>query len=108
MKSSESQIQAAISEFRPQENGGVAPSIRKVAADYGISHVILGRRLAGGLTSKEAYQDEQRLNLAQEKWPINWIIEENRQGMAPTYNRVRAMAQLLANSNSDISLIGVR
>jgi hypothetical protein len=108
MKSSEAQIQAAISDFKSQENADAAPSIREVATNHAVSHVTLGRRLAGGLTNKEAHLDEQRLNVAQEKWLTNWIIEENRQGMAPSYDRVRAMAQLFTISNGNTTPIGIK
>jgi AraC-like DNA-binding protein len=108
MKSSQSTIEEAVAFLCAQKDANLDVSVRSVAWQFGISHATLERRLEGGLTNPLAQESRQKLTAAQEKWLVNWVIEEARQKLHPTYDRVRQMAQLISNSNGITETIDKR
>jgi hypothetical protein len=49
-----------------------------------------------------AHEQQQRLTPAQEEFLTEWILEQDLQGYAPSYTRVREMAARILRINSDI------
>ncbi|KZZ93665.1 Helix-turn-helix, Psq [Ascosphaera apis ARSEF 7405] len=68
-------------------------SIRKAAADYGVSYTTLRRRFKGLSTSQtESHEHQQKLSCAQEEMLTEWTIALDTQGRPPSYSRVQNTA----------------
>ncbi|KAH7137549.1 hypothetical protein EDB81DRAFT_692838 [Dactylonectria macrodidyma] len=59
-------------------------SIRSVATDYHFHESLLRARLKGAKNNHQAQEKFQRLSPQQEKLLVNWILEEDLAGRAPS------------------------
>lgn len=81
-------------------------SIRSLARDFGISYSTLQYHLQHGDMIGAVHKEQMRLSEDQEKWLCNWIIEEDRQGYAPSIARVRQMVEVLLRVQGDERPLG--
>src|SRR5690554_6095532 len=72
---------------------------RHVAREYGVNRQTLRNRLAGMEAQEDAHRMEQRLTPEQEDFLVEWILEQDECGCAPSHERVRELAtKILVNS----------
>jgi hypothetical protein len=97
MAQRERQIQLALEDLRI----GSLASIRAAGAAYGISESTLRSRLNGTPNRRAAHQYRKRLSVLQEKFLLDWILEQEAQGFPPTHARTRDMATQTIRINGD-------
>ena len=96
MKSLKSQIVLAVQAFK----NGDFTSIRACAKAYNVPHTTIYHRIKkGGESHQTAHKSTQKLDIHQEEFLCNWIIEEYHQSRPPSHAIVREMAQLLLRSS---------
>lgn len=101
----EKQIQLAIESWKQAEY----PSIRQTADAYGVNRTTLSRRYNGQtIERRKAHGFQQRLSNTQERFLVNWITNLDRQGLPPTFSRVREMATRILLENNDKEPLGIR
>ncbi|KAF1813824.1 hypothetical protein P152DRAFT_433358 [Eremomyces bilateralis CBS 781.70] len=76
-------------------------SLNQCADEYGIKRSTLRSRLNGSISHQDGAKRFQKLSPYQEKWLVEWIIEEEVAARAPSYARVRQMAEAIARENGD-------
>jgi hypothetical protein len=81
---------------------GKYTSIRQAAQAYGVPRSTLANRQNGKPPRSVAHEQQQRLTPAQEEFFTEWILEQDLQGYAPSYTRVREMAARILCMNGDI------
>ncbi|KAI4732336.1 hypothetical protein E4T50_17082 [Aureobasidium sp. EXF-12298] len=104
MAQREQQIQLALGDLR---TGGLT-SIRAAGAAYRIPESTLRARLNGTTNRRTAHQHRKRLSVLQEKFLIDWILEQETQGFLPSHARTREMATQIIRMNGDTQPLGKR
>jgi hypothetical protein len=95
-------IQSAIRDL----NSGVFTSQRKAAQAYGVPRSTLQERLQGRQPNVIAHQHQQRLTPEQERFLVEWILEEDSRAQPPSHPRVREMATRILHMNGDYQPLG--
>lgn len=104
MANREIMINSAIADYY----SGVYTSVRATAKAYGLPRSTLADRIAGSTTRATAHQFQQRLTPEQEEFLVEWILEEEARGYAPSHPRVREMASRILQMNGDTTPVGKR
>jgi hypothetical protein len=81
-------------------------SVRSLASDYAIPPSTLRDRLNGRTDAVSAQLPRQKLSPDQERWLVDWIIEEHSLWRAPSHAMVREMANCIARVNGDDVPVG--
>jgi hypothetical protein len=81
-------------------------SIRSVALDYGVDKSTLSRHRVRPTSRLLGQESNQRFSWRQERFLVDWIIEEDMRGYAPSRTRVHEMAQKLLRANGDDKPLG--
>ena len=81
-------------------------NVADVARHWGIPATTLRQRLAGSTTNIKAKEGFQRLSPWQEGFVVDWILQEERCGRAPTKAQVRGFAGKIIKASSNESLFG--
>jgi hypothetical protein len=102
MAETEQAIQLAIADF----TSGVFPSIRATARAHHLPESTLRSRINGGRSRRTAHEFQQRLTSAQEEFLVDWILEEDAQGRAPSHARTREMAARVLKMVNDTKPLG--
>jgi len=95
-------IQRAIADF----NSKKFKSKRATALHYGLPLSTLSNRLKGVQTRAIANEKNQRLSPTQEKFLVDWIIDLDSIGFAPSPARAREMAIQILQMNNDTQPLG--
>ena len=95
-------IQNAIADL----NSGVFKSERAAASWHKIPRSTLQGRRAGQQPHAIAHQNQQRLTLEQERFLVEWILEEDSRAQPPSHPRVREMATRILHMNGDYQPLG--
>jgi Tc5 transposase DNA-binding domain len=82
-------------------------SIRVAAAAYSLNNKTLANRINYGLNRRQSHSVQQILSLEQEEMLVQWILDLERQGHAPTHKQVREMAQKVSVYSGGPTTIGV-
>lgn len=96
-------LQLALKARRTEE----IASTRETARLFDIPLSTLRYNLKLGDTQGMAFEAQMRLCRREEKFLVEWILQEDRIGWPPTIQRVRDMATLLAKAHGDEKPIGV-
>jgi hypothetical protein len=104
MAQREQQIQLALEDLRT----GGCTSIRAAGTAYGIPESTLRARLNGTPNRRTAHQHRKRLSVLQEKFLVDWILEQESQGFPPSHARTREMATQIIRMNGDTKELGKR
>lgn len=89
MSDRERAIQQAIQDF----HSGKFASQRAAAAAHKIPRSTFRSRLDGGTSdSRSSHTHQQRLTPAEEQFLVEWILEQDLQGLPPSHARTREMA----------------
>jgi hypothetical protein len=104
MAQRERQIQLALEDFRI----GSLASTRAAGAAYGILESTLRSRLNGTPNRRAAHQYCKRFSVLQEKFLLDWILEQEAQGFPPTHARTRDMATQIIRMHGDTKELGKR
>lgn len=100
---SEENITLALHAYRSK----TIPSLSKAAAAYGISKTTLWRRNKGhSVTKTQGHEHQQRLSHTQESFLCDWIINLDRQGLPPSFPRVKDMVTRILRENGDVKPLG--
>jgi Tc5 transposase DNA-binding domain/helix-turn-helix, Psq domain len=99
-------IDEAVKAANKDLSEGTLPSIRAAAAVYSIPRTTLDRRLNDGLTRRESHSFQQLLSIEQEKRLVQWILDLEKQGHAPTHKQVREMALQISIHSGGPQTIG--
>jgi hypothetical protein len=83
-------------------------SIRAVGTAYGILESTLRARLKGTPNRRTAHEYRKRLLVLQEKFLVDWILEQETQGFPPSHARTREMATQITRMNGDTQPLGKR
>jgi Tc5 transposase DNA-binding domain len=67
-------------------------SIRAAAAAHCLSHATLTRRLNDGRSCHTSHEPQQLLSTLQEDMIVQWVLNLERQGYAPSHSQLREMA----------------
>jgi hypothetical protein len=103
MVANESKIQLAVAAW---ENGTYT-SMRALAKDFNVSRTTLSNEISGNrLPHQEAFKSLQKLSKIQEQWLTQWIMDEDRKGVAPSYLKTREMAGLVISAGVDATPVG--
>jgi len=81
-------------------------SVRSIASDYAIPPSTLRDRLNGRTDAVSAQLPRQKLSPDQERWLVDWILEEHSLWRAPSHAMVRDMANCIARANGDDVPVG--
>jgi hypothetical protein len=81
-------------------------SLRAAEAAYGVSRRTLARRVDGGLSRSKSHAHQQALSPTQEDSLVQWILDLERQGCAPTYTETREMARQISVFSKGPNFIG--
>jgi Tc5 transposase DNA-binding domain len=100
---SELDIQAAIEDLLAAR----FRSVREVAAAYSIPPTTLTRRLRSGQSRQISHNHQQTLSPDQEERLVQWIMDLEQQGHAPTHHQVWEMALQISIHSGGPSIIGV-
>jgi transposase len=95
-------IQSAICDL----NAGVFTSQRKAAKAYGVPRSTLQERINGRQPNAIAHQQQQRLTPEQERFLVDWILDEDLRAQPPSHPRVRDMATRILHINSNYEPLG--
>ncbi|KAJ8111260.1 hypothetical protein OPT61_g6103 [Boeremia exigua] len=95
-------IQSAIADL----DSGVFKSVRAAARWWGVPRSTLQGRAAGQLPHAIAHSNQQRLTPGQERFLVEWILEEDTRGAPPSHPRVREMATRILHMNDDYEPLG--
>jgi hypothetical protein len=95
-------IQAAISDLI----SGVYTSQRKAAKAWGVPRSTLQERINGRQPNAIAHSNQQRLTPEQERFLVEWILEEDSRAQPPSHPRVREMATRILHMNGDYEPLG--
>jgi hypothetical protein len=98
----EQTIQDAIRDY----NNGVFKSLREAAKHYRVPHQRLSDRIGGKTTKQQARVSQQALSPAQERMLVQWVIDLETLGQAPTHASIREMAGLISKLNGGPTHIG--
>jgi Tc5 transposase DNA-binding domain len=82
------------------------PSIRATALAWSVDRPTLTRRLNGGVARSEGHASQQLLSKTQEKMLVNWILEQERLGHAPTHQRIRKFAAKIRGFSGEDPHVG--
>jgi len=85
---------------------GKVSSIRATANKYGIPRSTLQDRIKGKLSKHEARKHQQRLSPEQEEFLVDWILDQDPQGLSPSHERTRDMAHRILKMNKDTEPLG--
>lgn len=102
MDAREAAIQSALRDL----NSGVFKSQRQAARAYGIPRSTLQSRLQGCQPHASAHSNQQRLTPEQERFLVEWILEEDTRAQPPSHPRVREMASRILQMNGDHAPLG--
>ncbi|XPS75829.1 hypothetical protein M3J07_007895 [Ascochyta lentis] len=102
MDAREAAIQLAIHDL----NSGVFTSQRKAAKAYGVPRSSLQERLKGRQPNAIAHHQQQQLTQEQERFLVEWILEEDLRAQPPSHPRVREMASQILQMNRDHAPLG--
>jgi hypothetical protein len=83
------------------------PSIRRIAAKWGINHVTLTNRVHGKAPRKETNASLQRLSPGEEDSLVEWIQLLEGWGHPPRIEQLRGMASELLQAKGDREPLGV-
>ena len=81
-------------------------SLRDAAAKTGLGRTTLTNRQNGMKTRQEGHTKEQKLSPELENELVQWILEEDSAGLAPTLTHVRSMAVNLLEYAGDPTGLG--
>ena len=96
-------LQLAIQSYQNREY----TSVRACAKAYGLNESSLRTRLKNGENKSTSHAYQQLLTPAQEQMLVQWILDLDSQGHAPSHAKVREMAQIIRSvSNSTSNLTG--
>ena len=90
-------IQSAITDLE----SGVFTSRRKAADWYGVAESTLRGRQQGQQPHAIAHQNQQRLTPEQERFLVDWILDEDSRAQPPSHPRVREIAIQILHMNGD-------
>lgn len=91
-------IQLAVQLYQNHEY----PSIRACAKVFGLNESSFRTRLKNGTNLSTSYVDQQILTLTQEQMLVQWILDLDSQGHAPSYTTVRDIAQIIRTVNNPV------
>src|SRR5665213_2091485 len=81
-------------------------SIRAAAKAHDVHRSTLTRRMQGIPSKKIARQEQQLLSGQQEELLVNWIIDLDRTGHAPTHANIREMVALISRLSGGPDRVG--
>jgi Tc5 transposase DNA-binding domain len=82
-------------------------SIRAAAAAHCLSHATLARRLNDGRSCHTGHEPQQLLSTIQEDIVIQWVLNLERQGHAPSHSQLREMTvRISTHSGGPIKVDG--
>jgi hypothetical protein len=81
-------------------------SIRATALAYDVHRNTLTRRLNGGYTCSQGHSGQQLLSIGQEEMLVDWILEQERLGHAPTHQRVHEFAAKIRGYSGEDPHVG--
>jgi Tc5 transposase DNA-binding domain len=96
-----SSIELALTDLRNNPEA----SVRSVARAWNIPHNTLLRRLHGGKDRSHSHDSQMILTPNQEDLLVNWILEQERLGHAPTALRVRELAAEIGHNSGTKPII---
>ena len=102
MDAKEAAIRLAIQDY----HAGVYKSQRAAAKAYRVPRTTLQDRLKGATNSTTSHQHQQRLSPEQEKFLVEWILEEDGRACPPSHSRAREMANRILRMNGDQNPVG--
>ena len=97
-----SRLQAAVSAY----NDGRFISIRKCADAHNVAYATLHGRLKGAQSRVVAHSDQQLLTPETEILLVNWCLQLERDGDAPTHQSLNQMAALLSRLSGGAGQVG--
>lgn len=83
-------------------------SLNQAAQKYAIPPSTLSGRMRGRESANQAKVDKQRLCPEEEKRLATWCLRQDACGYAPSFARVKALAQLLLKKKGDLEPLGKR
>jgi len=98
----DSQLIQALSAYK----SGIYTSIRACAEDFGVARSTLQEQLQKPTTASLGQEHRQRLSFRQEKWLVNWILDEDNRAFPPSHARAREMATRCLAQNGDFQPLG--
>jgi len=88
-------------------HSGAYHSIRQVATDHAVPRTSLTAHFAGTrLPRAQAHQKEQRLSTREERWLVQWVLNGDSIGQAPSLASTREMAAYFTRALGDEAPIG--
>lgn len=99
----EEAIQKAIADVQ----NGVYTTTLAAAKANGIDITTLRRRIAGSVSRKTRGESQRRLTPPQERFLMDWIIDQHHLGCPPPHNRIRDMAQRILRMYGETTPIGM-
>lgn len=82
------------------------PSAAAAARAYNLCERLVRRRALRNVTRQEARVEQQLLSLEQERLLVQWILDEERRGFAPTHARIRDFASRILQLNGGQKSVG--
>ena len=98
----EIRLQQAITDFQTNRY----PSIRAAARANDVHHTTLSRRLKGRVSRRIARQPQQLLSEIQEQLLVQWILDLEAQGHAPSFTAVRDLAGVVSRDSGGPNNVG--
>lgn len=83
-------------------------SYNAAAAVYRVPPTTLRRRFNQGLSRRESHSNQQLLAPEQEDQLVQWILDLEKQGHAPTHKQAREMAQYISISSGGPKSVGLK
>lgn len=80
--------------------------LRSVAAKYGIPAQTLSDRKKGSRPRNLSKESQQRLTSDQEKRVVDWILQQERLGYAPSHQALRTVVERLLKEKGDTNPLG--
>jgi hypothetical protein len=87
---------------------GGCTSIRAERTAYGIPESTLRARLDGTPNRRTAHHHRKKLSVLQEKFLVDWTLEQESQGFPPSHARTREMVTQIIRMNDDTKELGKR
>ena len=98
--------EGAVTQALQELNAETLDSFRAAERLYGVSRRTLARRAEGGLSKTFSHQSQQLLAPVQEKWLVEWILDLEQQGYAPSHTEAREMACQISTFNGGPTKVG--
>ncbi|KAM5510097.1 transposase [Fusarium oxysporum f. sp. phaseoli] len=91
-----------FSAFNDLETAPLAPTARK----HAIPRSTLRGRKKGSTNARDAQIEHQKLSQEQEKFLVNWILNEEEAGRAPTKKNIQGFGQLILKHDNQAVMVG--